>query len=312
MRFLIARQGNVDQAQQALMEWLAWRKQLQLDELVFPPTKGAPLLTPVRGYEFHPDANPNLSLIRAHDQVLLNVSGDLSIEDMSDSGDGDAGPHPMLKPNLIEHYLTWYSNMGGGSFHKRDRLGRPIYIERLGLHDAKKLASIFQGDPTLFFHVLGNEMITHVLLPECNRRRKRELGMSDDEVLDESVVVVDKMVAIFDCKGMGVHQMHLPAIQIIQSFAALDQKYFPEILGKLYIVNAPFMFTSMWSVIKRCLDRGVLDKVEILGSKFQKELKKCVAEADLPKYLGGKCECAHIAGGCCPIPQELLALANEE
>jgi hypothetical protein len=282
MRFVVARQGNIELAHAAICEWLQWRKELQLDRISLPPDSD--LLCSVRGYHFIDDANPDFSIILRDDEELAALQSD---------------EHPMLHPLKIKHYLNWYTSNGGGCFHKCDRHGRPVYVERLGLHDAKGLAKKYIDGLTINYHILGNEFLTNVLIPKCNEVRKQN---GDEEV--------SKMVAVFDCRGMSMQFMHLPALNILQSMAALDQKYFPEILGKLYIVNAPFAFTSIWSIVKRWLDKGVLDKIQVLGTSYVDELTKTIAPEDLPAFLGGECECLHIEGGCCPTPRKLDAVKS--
>lgn len=36
----------------------------------------------------------------------------------------------------------------------------------------------------------------------------------------------------------------------------------------MFIVNAPFVFTGVWSVIKPWLDARTKDKIKILGSNY--------------------------------------------
>lgn len=79
----------------------------------------------------------------------------------------------------------------------------------------------------------------------------------------------NRVVAIFDCRGVGLHHMHYPALAILQALAKLDAANYPEMLYRAYVVNAPFTFTTIWAVVKLMLDPGVQAKVQILGSKFQ-------------------------------------------
>ncbi len=34
----------------------------------------------------------------------------------------------------------------------------------------------------------------------------------------------------------------------------IGKDYYPEVLGKLYIINAPYLFSTVWSGIKVFLD----------------------------------------------------------
>lgn len=61
----------------------------------------------------------------------------------------------------------------------------------------------------------------------------------------------------------------MPALSLYRAIADLDQKYYPERLGKLFVVNTPFMFVQIWSLAKKWLDPGMLKKVHICGKDFK-------------------------------------------
>ncbi len=48
----------------------------------------------------------------------------------------------------------------------------------------------------------------------------------------------------------------------------IGSDYYPEIMGNLYIVNAPYIFTGAWTVVKGFLDERTRNKIKIQGSGF--------------------------------------------
>ena len=44
--------------------------------------------------------------------------------------------------------------------------------------------------------------------------------------------------------------------------------YYPEIMGNLFVTNAPMTFTAIWAVVKGFLDEKTRGKIKILGSNF--------------------------------------------
>ena len=68
-------------------------------------------------------------------------------------------------------------------------------------------------------------------------------------------------------------------------------------MGQMFIVNAPMLFTGVWSVVKGFLDERTRQKIKILGGKYQKELFEVVDPDNLPDFLGGTCTCKEL-GGC--------------
>jgi len=97
-----------------------------------------------------------------------------------------------------------------------------------------------------------------------------------------------------DMKGVGVTRV--PSVYgYVKQASAISQDHYPERLGKLYIINAPWGFSSVFSVVKGFLDPVTVSKIHVLGSGFQKELLAQVPKENLPKAFGGTCQCE---GGC--------------
>jgi hypothetical protein len=97
-----------------------------------------------------------------------------------------------------------------------------------------------------------------------------------------------------DLKGVGLTKA--PQVYgYVKQASALSQNYYPERLGRLYLINAPWGFGTVWGMIKGWLDPVTVQKIHVLGSGYQKELLQQVPAENLPKQFGGKCECP---GGC--------------
>ncbi|KAI8060240.1 CRAL-TRIO domain-containing protein [Gongronella butleri] len=253
-QFLIARSWDVDAAKQQLLAMLEWRKANGID--VYPVADGKnklPVLYPIRGYKSLPDQN-------------------LTAED-----------------GISESVLRIYRHMGGSALHKVDKDGCPIYIERLGKHQAKELGKNTTAEEIYHYHVGCNEFLHRVIMPDCSAAAGR---------------VINRETVIMDCDGMSWQQFHMPAIQLIRTVSDVDQKYYPETLNKFFLVNAPGAFVYVWKIVKKWLDPGTINKIRILGSDYQEELLAQVDAENLPAFLGGTCECDHLPGGC--VPSQVL------
>lgn len=73
----------------------------------------------------------------------------------------------------------------------------------------------------------------------------------------------------------------------IKQISKLGQDYYPELLGTMFIVNSPMLFSSAWSLIKPLLDEATVKKIHILGSSYKKQLQEYVDMDALPERLGG-------------------------
>lgn len=76
---------------------------------------------------------------------------------------------------------------------------------------------------------------------------------------------------------------------MIARITSVMQDHYPETLAKTCIINAPFYFQAVWSVVKQLLQPRTVNKVTLLGTKYMDELTKFVDEASIPEYMGGKC-----------------------
>lgn len=75
---------------------------------------------------------------------------------------------------------------------------------------------------------------------------------------------------------------------LVNRASKISQDYYPEMLGKLYIVNAPYVFSAAWTIIKGWIDEKTRAKITVMSSGHEKELLKYVDEDQLMEYLGGK------------------------
>ncbi|CAO0792693.1 unnamed protein product [Mucor circinelloides] len=207
----------------------------------------------------------------------------------------DSIPDSNLEPlaGISESVLRINKYMGGACLHKVDREGCPIYIERLGYHRAKELAKNTKVEEVQGYHIGCNEFLHRVVMKDCSKAAGRH---------------VNRETVIFDCTGMGWHQLHMPALNFIRAIADCDQKYYPETLNKFFLVNAPGAFVYVWKIVKAWLDPGTIAKIQIIGSDYKEPLLKQIAPENLPAFLGGECTCEHMDGGC--VPSQVLKNAK--
>ncbi|CAL0327716.1 unnamed protein product [Lupinus luteus] len=96
----------------------------------------------------------------------------------------------------------------------------------------------------------------------------------------------EKFLAIADIKGWGYANSDIRGY--INSFTIL-QDYHPERLGKLFIVNAPYMFMKVWKVIYPFIDNNTKKRIVFVENKNLKEtLLEDIDESQLPHIYGGQ------------------------
>lgn len=67
----------------------------------------------------------------------------------------------------------------------------------------------------------------------------------------------------------------------------ITQDYYPELMNKMYIINAGYFFQAAWVVIKPWLDPVTQQKIQIITGSGKKELLQDIPEQNLPIDLGG-------------------------
>lgn len=164
-------------------------------------------------------------------------------------------------------------------YHKTDKEGRPIYIEVLGKLDFTKLYAVTTEDRLLKRLVLEYERFLTERLPATS------------EMVGHPV---ETSCTILDLNNVGLGNFYRVKNYVSQA-SAIGQNYYPECMGKFYIINAPYLFTTVWSVVKRWLDEVTVAKIQIMSNGHKEVLLKQIDAENLPSEFGGNCKCE---GGC--------------
>lgn len=154
-----------------------------------------------------------------------------------------------------------------------------MYIEQLGKIDLNAMYKITTAERMLSNLVVEYEKVTDPRLPACSRK---------------AGVLLETCCSIMDLKGVGLNKLN-QVYEYVKQATTISQNYYPERLGKLYLINAPWGFSTVFSVVKGFLDPVTVAKIHILGSTYQAKLLEQVPKESLPKEFGGECECE---GGC--------------
>ena len=161
----------------------------------------------------------------------------------------------------------------------RSQEGRPIYIERLGLLDIKALYAITTQERQLKRLVYEYERFLRERLPACSKA----IGHP-----------VETSCTILDLSNVSLSNFYRVKDYVMQA-ASIGQDRYPETMGKFYIINAPWAFSTVWTFIKPWLDEATVAKIDILGSGYKDKLLAQIPAESLPKEFGGTCQCP---GGC--------------
>jgi hypothetical protein len=267
VRHLISRKWVVEDAFQMLLFASTWRKQAGIDEMpLFPP------LMPVRGFDV---------------ERLIQQRGK------------GVRPPPSEDP-LAEAFLYTRCAVSNG-YHKFDKDGRVVYIDRLGHLDPKLLVerlrhlaapgeSLTAHDPPAlavrmrtYSNEVGAELVRYQ--NEENAKAGRSANVS--------------VTVITDCEGLDTSFLYGPALDILKAQGEFDRVRMSEGIHRVLMVNCSSAVKVLWAVVRPFVDERTRTKFSFSapGEETLKALKEHINPTELPKWLGGLCECE---GGCLP------------
>jgi len=168
-------------------------------------------------------------------------------------------------------------------YHRTDKIGRPVYIERYNQTDVKALFKITTEDKMVKYYIKQYERQIKFIFPACSAVVKKP---------------VEQSCTILDADGIGITSIFGPIKGFIKLASDIGQDYYPEMLGKMTIVNTGFFFRAVWTMVKGFIDPKTQAKIGLFGSNFKNELLQLVDEDKLPEFFHGKCTCSDFMFGC--------------
>ncbi|EIN04372.1 hypothetical protein PUNSTDRAFT_128408 [Punctularia strigosozonata HHB-11173 SS5] len=249
---LSGRIGNLTEAQyEALVQF---KKELQ-DEGVFVPERmdDATLLRFLRARQFDV---PNAKAMLVNAEKWRREFG---VDELVKTFD-------FKEQAQVDKYYPQY-------YHKMDKDGRPLYVQQLGKLDVKALYAITTPERMLQRLVCEYEKYLTERLPACSKA----VGHP-----------VETTCTIMDLQNVSLSSFYRVK-DYVNAASTIGQNYYPECMGKFFIINAPWGFSTVWGFIKPWLDPVTVSKIDILGSGYKDRLLAQVPAENLPKEFGGRC-----------------------
>ena len=165
-------------------------------------------------------------------------------------------------------------------YHGVDKLGRPVYIERFGLLNVPELFKITTEERIIRHYIQEYEIMMKLRFKACSVVKGHTINQG---------------LTIFDMTHGSVTTANSQTYGLCKLATQVGSDYYPEIMGNLFVVNAPMLFSGIWAVVKGFMDEKTRGKIKILGSNFMPTLEEHWDRAHIPKFMQGDCECE---GGC--------------
>ncbi|KAI6194546.1 hypothetical protein M3Y96_01136500 [Aphelenchoides besseyi] len=161
------------------------------------------------------------------------------------------------------HYLP-------GSLLGYDLDGNIVSLQCLGKLDGPGLMSSVKISD-LFVSRIAESYAVQMLLNEKERQTGRQCGT----------------VLIIDLDGLSRDNISLKSVKVITAMLAQLQEMFPDVVRKIFIINAPIFLSTIWVLINPVLATETQKKITFLGSDWKTKLKESIDENILYEHWGG-------------------------
>ncbi|KAM0063729.1 putative CRAL-TRIO lipid binding domain, CRAL/TRIO domain, CRAL/TRIO domain superfamily [Helianthus debilis subsp. tardiflorus] len=141
--------------------------------------------------------------------------------------------------------------------------GRPVFTVGVGLSTYDK-ASIHYYVQS---HIQINEYRDRIICPAATKKYGQHIGTC---------------IKILDMTGLTISQ--LSQLKLLTVISSIDDLNYPEMTDIYYIVNAPFIFSACWKVVKPLLQERTRKKVQVLSGCGKDELLKIMDYDSLPHF----------------------------
>lgn len=165
-----------------------------------------------------------------------------------------------------------------------DNENRPVYMEKTGKIDVHGILKITTPEKLLRWHVHSVERCSIAEMGRATRLIRDR---------DANARAINCNTSILDLEGFSLGSFMGETKAYLNKVSEINQNYYPETMGKMLIINAPTVFTAVWSVVKGWLDPRTVSKIEILGgpNQYRPRLFEVLGKENTPREYGGEYDC---------------------
>ena len=143
---------------------------------------------------------------------------------------------------------------------------------------------------------------THEEVVEFMMYRK-ELGFLLCDAMTRKTRKLTKLVTVNDLSHVSLLAgTDKRFTAVLGAASKLSETLYPQLLDRAVLINAPYIFGAIWSIIKGLMNANTRAKVAVCGSSDTRkgDISKCpfaklINLHTVPSFLGGGCRCV---GGC--------------
>ncbi|KAL0398905.1 UNVERIFIED_CONTAM: SEC14 cytosolic factor [Sesamum radiatum] len=141
--------------------------------------------------------------------------------------------------------------------------GLPVFAVGVGLSTFDRASVHYYVQS----HIQINEYRDRVILPAATKKYGRH---------------VSKCIKVLDMTGLKLSALN--QIKLMTIISSIDDLNYPEKTLTYYIVNAPYVFSACWKVVKPLLQERTRRKINVLSGCGQDDLLKIMNYSSLPHF----------------------------
>ncbi|KAF0684506.1 Aste57867_23505 [Aphanomyces stellatus] len=153
-------------------------------------------------------------------------------------------------------------------YHKRGLQNEPVYYEKPGKIDLKKMRA---AGITLDHLLRNSQMCTEFLWSVLEK---------DDN---------QKCISVIDVDGIGLSDFGGEVVEYIKKTSGYTGKHYPERCAYIIVINVPGWFNMIWKVIQGMIDEVTREKISIVRGKdkIYEALAHRIPHENIPEEFGG-------------------------
>ena len=195
-----------------------------------------------------------------------------------------------VPPRVLREYFP-------GGFYEQDKEGHPVWYDRAGQIDPKGILKHVSIEEVVKFGIWRAEEATKQHVDHSTVGHPGHAGKQ-----------ISQTTCVQDLRGLGMRHANGTVLKVLKAIIATEDNYYPERLNKYLIINAPYVFSGIWKIVRAFVDPVTREKVHIVSGNAKDLLLKYIDKDKLPAYLGGEaavdgdpqCRTVICAGGKVP------------
>lgn len=168
------------------------------------------------------------------------------------------------EPEALRRWFPW-------GFAGVDKEGFPVLIERIGHADLLGMHDAVGTDEFLRWVIFYHETQERMMRTAC-------AALGKDR---------HKMTVIVDLRGYNMRLASPSTLAVLNKRTRLEEDHYPEVVKRLFLINTPSLFASVWTVVAYFMDEGTRNKVQLLSDTFLPTMLQFIEPSNVPAFLGG-------------------------